>query len=108
MLIDTHCHLDFPDFEAERDAIVARAHEAGVEQMITISTRVKRFETILSIAESRSGRLFWCPVGLRHDHPVWDTLPIRGRGSGPTVSPTQRPTHPVGRRRAESRRPLPH
>ena len=56
MLIDTHCHLDFPDFEAERDAIVARAHEAGVEQMITISTRVKRFETILSIAEAYPNR----------------------------------------------------
>ena len=44
MLIDTHCHLDFPDFEAERDAIIERARAAGVGQMITISTRVKRFD----------------------------------------------------------------
>ena len=47
MLIDTHCHLDFPDFDAERDAIIARARAAGVGQMITISTRVKKFDTIL-------------------------------------------------------------
>ena len=50
MLIDTHCHLDFPDFEAERDDIVARAHAAGVKQMITISTRVRKFPAILAIA----------------------------------------------------------
>lgn len=42
MLIDTHCHLDFPDFEAERDDIIARAHASGVSQMVTISTRVRR------------------------------------------------------------------
>ena len=51
MLIDTHCHLDFPDFEAERDDIVARALAAGVGQMITISTRVKKIDTIRTIAE---------------------------------------------------------
>ena len=74
MLIDTHCHLDFPDFEAERDAIVARAHEAGVEQMITISTRVKRFETILAIAESYPN--VFCSVGT-HPHNADEELDIR-------------------------------
>lgn len=73
MLIDTHCHLDFPDFEAERDAIVARAHEAGVEQMITISTRVKRFETILAIAESYPN--VFCAVGT-HPHNADEELDI--------------------------------
>lgn len=73
MLIDTHCHLDFPDFEAERDAIVARAHEAGVEQMITISTRVKRFETILAIAESYPN--VFCSVGT-HPHNADEELDI--------------------------------
>lgn len=73
MLIDTHCHLDFPDFEAERDAIVARAHEAGVEQMITISTRVKRFETILSIAEAYPN--VFCSVGT-HPHNADEELDI--------------------------------
>lgn len=73
MLIDTHCHLDFPDFEAERDAIIARAHEAGVEQMITISTRVKRLETILAIAEAYPN--VFCSVGT-HPHNADEELDI--------------------------------
>ncbi len=51
MLIDSHCHLDFPEFDAERDALVARARAAGLCRMITISTRVDRFEAICAIAE---------------------------------------------------------
>lgn len=51
MLIDTHCHLDFAEFAEERDAILARAHEAGVKQMVTISTRVRKLDEILAIAE---------------------------------------------------------
>ncbi|GLK67465.1 TatD family hydrolase [Hansschlegelia plantiphila] len=50
-LVDSHCHLDFPDFEAERDAVVARAHAAGVGLMVTISTRVRRFDQILGLVE---------------------------------------------------------
>ncbi len=73
MLIDTHCHLDFPDFEAERDAIVARARAAGIGQMITISTRVKKFETILGIAESYPD--VFCSVGT-HPHNADEELDI--------------------------------
>ena len=51
MLIDTHCHLDFADFAEERDAIISRAHEAGVQQMVTICTRVRKLENILAIAD---------------------------------------------------------
>ena len=51
MLIDSHCHLDFADFAEERDAIVARANEAGVGQMVTICTRVRKLESILAIAD---------------------------------------------------------
>ena len=61
MLIDTHCHLDFPDFDAERDELVARAHAAGVRQMVTISTRVKKLDTLIALTE-RYPSVF-CSVG---------------------------------------------
>ena len=61
MLIDTHCHLDFADFEEERDAIVARAHEVGVRQMVTISTRVRKLEGLIALTE-RYPSVF-CSVG---------------------------------------------
>ncbi|WP_319519913.1 TatD family hydrolase [uncultured Martelella sp.] len=61
MLIDSHCHLDFPDFEAERDDLVARAKEAGVAQMVTISTRVKKFNQVVEIAEKYEN--VFCSVG---------------------------------------------
>lgn len=73
MLIDTHCHLDFPDFEAERDAIIERARAAGIGQMITISTRVKRFDTILAIAEAYPN--VFCSVGT-HPHNADEELDI--------------------------------
>lgn len=61
MLIDTHCHLDFADFDAERDDLVARAHAAGVAQMVTISTRVRKLDTLLALTE-RYPTVF-CSVG---------------------------------------------
>ncbi len=61
MLIDTHCHLDFADFAEERDAIVARAHASGVGQMVTISTRVKKLDELLEIAEKYPS--VFCSVG---------------------------------------------
>jgi TatD DNase family protein len=64
-LIDSHCHLDFPDFAAELDEIVARALGAGVAAMITISTRVRRFDAVAAIAE-RYDNVF-CTVGT-HPH----------------------------------------
>ncbi|MGB8277375.1 MAG: TatD family hydrolase, partial [Methylovirgula sp.] len=65
MLIDTHCHLDFPDFAAERDAVVARARAAGLRRMITISTQVEKFPTISAIAEAYDD--VYCTVGT-HPH----------------------------------------
>jgi TatD DNase family protein len=73
MLIDSHCHLDFPDFAEERDAIVARARAAGVGRMITISTRVRRFDQIRSIAETYPE--VWCSVGT-HPHNAAEELDV--------------------------------
>jgi TatD DNase family protein len=65
MLIDSHCHLDFADFAADRDAVIARAKARGVGRMITISTRVQKFADIAAIAE-RDPDIF-CTVGT-HPH----------------------------------------
>jgi TatD DNase family protein len=51
MLVDSHCHLDFPDIAKEQDAIVARARAAGIGRILTISTRVKRQAQIIEIVE---------------------------------------------------------
>jgi TatD DNase family protein len=61
MLVDTHCHLDFADFDAERDELVERAHASGVRQMVTISTRVRKLERLLALTE-RYPSVF-CSVG---------------------------------------------
>ena len=50
-LIDSHCHLDFPDFADDLDAVVERALAAGVERMITIGTRIDRAARLVEIAE---------------------------------------------------------
>ena len=52
MIIDSHCHLDFPDFAAERDAVVARARAAGLCRLITISTRIDKYEQVRALAEA--------------------------------------------------------
>jgi TatD DNase family protein len=66
MLVDSHCHLDFPDFSADLDAIVARAAEAGVGRMVTISTRVRRLGELLAIAERFPN--VYCSVGTHPHH----------------------------------------
>jgi TatD DNase family protein len=66
MLVDSHCHLDFPDFAAELDAVVARARAAGIGRMVTISTRVKKHAQVLEIAE-RFPDVF-CSVGTHPNH----------------------------------------
>lgn len=65
MLVDSHCHLDFPDFESELDQIVARAEVAGIGAMLTISTRVRQFARVAAIAERFPN--VCCSVGT-HPH----------------------------------------
>jgi len=64
-LVDSHCHLDFPDFADELDAVVARARAAGIERLVTISTRVRRQAAVLAIAERFPG--VYCSIGT-HPH----------------------------------------
>lgn len=65
VLVDSHCHLDFPDFGPEVDEVVARAHAAGVGLMVTISTKVSEFDRVKAVAE-RFPHVF-CTVGI-HPH----------------------------------------
>jgi TatD DNase family protein len=58
MLIDSHCHLDFPDFQARLPDVLTRAADAGVGRLVTISTHVSRFETYRSIAEAHDSVFF--------------------------------------------------
>lgn len=66
MLVDSHCHLDFPDFAEELDAVVARAEAAGVGRMVTISTRVKEQAKLRAIAERFPN--VYCSVGTHPHH----------------------------------------
>jgi TatD DNase family protein len=73
MLVDSHCHLDFPDFAGDLDGIVARAGEAGVGTLVTISTRIRRFDAVRAIAD-RYKNVF-CSVGT-HPHYAHEELDV--------------------------------
>ena len=73
MLIDSHCHLDFPDFADELDAVVARAQAADIARLVTISTRVARHADLLAIAERFAP--VYCSVGT-HPHNAHEELDL--------------------------------
>jgi TatD DNase family protein len=77
MLVDSHCHLDFPDFSGELEALMARAQAAGVERLVTISTRVKRHAEVLAIAE-RFPQVY-CSIGT-HPHYACEELDVTTEG----------------------------
>ena len=64
-LVDSHCHLDFPQLAERRGEVVARAREAGVGVMLTIGTRLSAFEGVRAAAEANEG--IYCSVGV-HPH----------------------------------------
>ncbi|MBX3495687.1 MAG: TatD family hydrolase [Parvibaculum sp.] len=91
MLIDSHCHLDFPDFGPdfgpEVEEVVTRAHAAGVGLMVTISTKVSEFDRVRAVAE-RFPHVF-CTVGI-HPHeaanePETDTATLVEMAKHPKV-----------------------
>ncbi|HAT08642.1 MAG TPA: LuxR family transcriptional regulator [Rhodobiaceae bacterium] len=65
MLVDSHCHLDFKDFDADRDDVLARAKAAGVDLMVTISTKITEAKKIIKLAETSDALV--CSVGI-HPH----------------------------------------
>ena len=71
--MDSHCHLDFPDFAAELDEVVARARAAGIGRLVTICTRVRKHAQVLAVAE-KFPEIF-CSVGT-HPHNAHEELDI--------------------------------
>ena len=65
MLIDSHCHLDYPDFSEDRDAVIDRARAAGVGLMLTISCKVTQADKIIALAQTHDD--IFCSVGI-HPH----------------------------------------
>jgi len=65
MLVDSHCHLDFPDYAGQIDQVVARAASAGVGVCLSIGTELKRFAGVKAVAEKFPN--VWCSVGV-HPH----------------------------------------
>lgn len=61
MLIDSHLHLDFDDFAADRAAVMARAAAVGVDAYVCIGIRVRAFARVLAVAEAHDN--VWCTVG---------------------------------------------
>ena len=73
MLVDSHCHLDFPDFASELDEVVARARAAGIGRLVTICTRVRKHAQVLAVAEKFPE--IYCSVGT-HPHNAHEELNI--------------------------------
>jgi TatD DNase family protein len=87
MLVDSHCHLDFPDFAGDRADVLARARKAGVGAMVTIGTRLSRFAEVRAIAEAEPA--VYCSVGV-HPHEadkegVGDPAPLLAAAAHPKV-----------------------
>ena len=61
-LVDSHCHLDYPEFADDFDGMLARARDAGVTKMLAICVRLSKFEPILKIAEKYDN--IYCTIGL--------------------------------------------
>lgn len=71
MLVDTHCHLDHPQFDADIGVVIARAYEAGVLRMVTIGTGLSSSRAALALAERYAG--VYAAVGVHpHEARDWD------------------------------------
>ena len=87
MLVDSHCHLEFPDFAPELDAVMARAREAGVGACLSIGTKLETFSRVRETAARFDN--VWCSVGI-HPHeaeaePLASTEPLVALTHDPKV-----------------------
>jgi TatD DNase family protein len=87
MLVDSHCHLDFPDYQGAVDAVMERARAAGVTTCLSIGTELARFPGVLAVAEKFPD--VWCSVGV-HPHEaekelLGDPAPLLAHASHPKV-----------------------
>lgn len=62
LLVDSHCHLNFPDFRDDLEGVIARARNAGVSVMQTICTEMQEFDEVHAIASRFDG--VFCSVGV--------------------------------------------
>jgi TatD DNase family protein len=74
MFVDSHCHIDGPDYDADRDEVIARAREAGVTAMLNVGTgdpHSGAFERAAALAEQH--REIYCAIGVHpHDAKLFD------------------------------------
>lgn len=85
MLVDSHCHLDFPDFAGDLGGVLDRAGAAGVGTLLTICTHLSRFEAVRAVAERHPG--LWCTVGV-HPH---EAAPENLRAADPLIAAALEP-----------------
>ena len=87
MLVDSHCHLEFPDLASAIDAVMARARAAGVGVCVSISTKLETFPRVREMAARFDD--VWCSVGV-HPHeaavePLSDAAPLIELADDPKV-----------------------
>ncbi len=85
MLVDSHCHLDFPDYAGNVEGVIARARAAGVGTMLSIGTELARFPGVRAVAENFPE--VWCSVGV-HPHEAEKELLT---DAGPLLAETRHP-----------------
>src|SRR6187200_3138659 len=65
LLVDSHCHLDFPELRADLPGVLARMRENGVTHALTISTTLETWPAVRDVANA--GANLWCSAGVHPD-----------------------------------------
>jgi TatD DNase family protein len=65
MLVDSHCHLDFPELRSDLEGVMARMRENGVTHALTISTTLETWPAVRQVADLASN--LWCSAGVHPD-----------------------------------------